>query len=308
MYDSSYYSDGANRTALDNNKYVAKYFYRGVIHDNDAYYISGNQYNSADEAYKELIPTAAEIITSHSIYVGKIVIAKNATNGIAYPREWNAALQNANATSHSDLTDVDQAAAGITDGHISSVAQAISGIKTFASFPITPSSAPTSDYQVANKKYTDNSTASFELRAAGFYGTLGSVSGGDDYISQQAHNIIEWYKGMTVLDAESTQDFEIEKLLIGVFALDTGGSGNNINTCSLSVAKRDTETDAKSTVSDSTITLEVGTYMEYTDLTPNLTAGTTFTLYDMIDILIDTYAITGSNGVFITVFAKLKLA
>lgn len=34
--------------------------------------------------------------------------------------------------------------------------QSIGGIKTFGSFPITPSSAPTTDYQVANKKYVDD--------------------------------------------------------------------------------------------------------------------------------------------------------
>lgn len=35
-------------------------------------------------------------------------------------------------------------------------AQTIAGIKTFSSFPITPSTAPSSDYQVANKKYVDD--------------------------------------------------------------------------------------------------------------------------------------------------------
>jgi hypothetical protein len=34
--------------------------------------------------------------------------------------------------------------------------QTIAGVKTFSSFPITPSSAPTTDYQVANKKYVDD--------------------------------------------------------------------------------------------------------------------------------------------------------
>lgn len=37
-------------------------------------------------------------------------------------------------------------------------AQTINGIKTFGSFPVTPSSAPTNDYQVANKKYVDDNT------------------------------------------------------------------------------------------------------------------------------------------------------
>lgn len=35
-------------------------------------------------------------------------------------------------------------------------AQAVAGVKTFGSFPITPSSAPTTDYQVSNKKYVDD--------------------------------------------------------------------------------------------------------------------------------------------------------
>ncbi len=34
--------------------------------------------------------------------------------------------------------------------------QTVNGIKTFGSFPITPSSAPTGDYQMANKKYVDD--------------------------------------------------------------------------------------------------------------------------------------------------------
>lgn len=37
--------------------------------------------------------------------------------------------------------------------------QTITGVKTFASFPVTPSSAPTTDYQMANKKYADDAAA-----------------------------------------------------------------------------------------------------------------------------------------------------
>lgn len=43
-------------------------------------------------------------------------------------------------------------------------AESIGGIKTFTSFPVTPSSAPSSDYQAANKKYVDD-----EITAAGGY-------------------------------------------------------------------------------------------------------------------------------------------
>jgi len=34
--------------------------------------------------------------------------------------------------------------------------QTVAGVKTFTSFPVTPSSAPTTDYQTANKKYVDD--------------------------------------------------------------------------------------------------------------------------------------------------------
>lgn len=35
--------------------------------------------------------------------------------------------------------------------------QTVAGVKTFSSFPVTPSAAPIADYQVANKKYVDDS-------------------------------------------------------------------------------------------------------------------------------------------------------
>lgn len=38
--------------------------------------------------------------------------------------------------------------------------QTVAGIKTFSSFPVTPSTAPTTDYQAANKAYVDSQAAS----------------------------------------------------------------------------------------------------------------------------------------------------
>lgn len=50
-------------------------------------------------------------------------------------------------------------------------AQTIAGIKTFSSFPVSPSSAPSSDYEVANKKYVDDNAGGGTI-----YGTC-STSG-----------------------------------------------------------------------------------------------------------------------------------
>ncbi len=55
-------------------------------------------------------------------------------------------------------------------------AETIAGVKTFSSFPITPSNAPSSNYQVANKKYVDDN------------------AGGSDYIRAFIQNskIMDW--------------------------------------------------------------------------------------------------------------------
>jgi len=50
--------------------------------------------------------------------------------------------------------------------------ETVAGIKTFSSFPVTPSEAPTTDYQVANKKYVDDNG----VDDSGFVHTTGDES------------------------------------------------------------------------------------------------------------------------------------
>lgn len=42
--------------------------------------------------------------------------------------------------------------------------QTVAGVKTFSSFPVTPSAAPTTDYQTANKKYVDDNGGGSEFQ------------------------------------------------------------------------------------------------------------------------------------------------
>lgn len=56
-----------------------------------------------------------------------------------------------NAADVTDATNVAAAGAVMDTGN-----ETVAGVKTFSSFPVTPSSAPTTDYQAANKKYVDD--------------------------------------------------------------------------------------------------------------------------------------------------------
>lgn len=52
--------------------------------------------------------------------------------------------------------------------------QTVAGVKTFSSFPVTPSSAPTTNYQVANKKYVDDQISALAIPTPSSTSSLGT--------------------------------------------------------------------------------------------------------------------------------------
>lgn len=80
-------------------------------------------------------------------------------------------LSDKGTNTHADI-DTHVAAANPHSGHVdTSGNETVAGIKTFSSFAVTPSSAPMTDYQTANKKYVDDNVSSggneylpFEMR------------------------------------------------------------------------------------------------------------------------------------------------
>ena len=154
-YDSAYYTDGTDRLLLGNNKVTGKWFYRGVEEDNHTYYTHGGQYNSIAEVLEEARPAPPSEVSSHSVYVGMIVIQKGAVVGVAYPRKWDT-VDHASVTNHDDLANINQATTGVTNGHINDQAQPIAGEKNFLVSPIVPT--PTTDSQASTKKYVDDNS------------------------------------------------------------------------------------------------------------------------------------------------------
>jgi len=64
---------------------------------------------------------------------------------------------NANIQSHISSTSNPHSTTASQVGAVAASGdETVAGVKTFSSFPVTPSSAPTTDYQVANKKYVDD--------------------------------------------------------------------------------------------------------------------------------------------------------
>lgn len=83
-------------------------------------------------------------------------------------------IQNIGSNDHAQI-DTHLAAASPHSGHVDTTGdETIAGIKTFSSFPITPSSAPTTDYQVANKKYVDG-MAIINTTLTGFVNRTSSI-------------------------------------------------------------------------------------------------------------------------------------
>lgn len=108
--------------------------------------------------FEESVPIATVIVQANTSYANDVnARLRSDEDGNDY-LDWRTTelAQGVSPTDHNNLTNLQLAQSGVTWGHVDDQAQTFAGVKTFSSFPITPSSAPTTDYQVANKKYVDD--------------------------------------------------------------------------------------------------------------------------------------------------------
>jgi len=92
------------------------------------------------------VSAAGTITTADDVVVGDKLIFNRA----------NDVTINATSPASGPLTYTIPDAGAAASFVMTAGAQTVNGIKTFGSFPVTPSAAPTTDYQVANKKYVDD--------------------------------------------------------------------------------------------------------------------------------------------------------
>jgi len=143
--------------------------YAAIVHDHDLVY-AALAHTHDDRYYTETESDLAYAAIAHDhdlVYLG---IAAQAADSVLLDGE-NAAhyhawanvtdppamyAPTAHASDHTDGTDDIASAGAAQKGVVDTAAQTWNGVKTFGSFPVTPSAAPTADYEVANKKYVDD--------------------------------------------------------------------------------------------------------------------------------------------------------
>jgi hypothetical protein len=183
QYNNTQYDNGTNLATLTANRYGVSWVYRGVENAKHVYIVLGTGDYLLSQAQASQPPAVPQAISSHALLVGRIIVQKNATTATEIDSAFVTTFTSAGITNHNDLSNIESAANGVTYGHVTDGNQTIAGVKTFSSFPVTPSSAPISDYQAANKKYVDDAVA-------GSSGSL-ALSCSLDFADEQTYATVE---------------------------------------------------------------------------------------------------------------------
>lgn len=95
--------------------------------------------------------------------------------------------------------------------------QTINGIKTFGSFPITPSSAPDADYKVANKKYVDDASAGGDIGVGQTWQDLtASRSSGVTYTNTTGKPIMVMVRAYRLGNAYVRAQLSVDGVVVGL--------------------------------------------------------------------------------------------
>lgn len=122
---------------------------------------TGEQYYNGASWLTRVTTTSTQTLTNKTLTSPTLTSPTLTTPALGTPASGNLAnctfpTLNQDTTGKADTAGNSDT---VTGGVYTSGDQTIADVKTFTSFPVTPSSAPTTDYQTANKKYVDDSSS-----------------------------------------------------------------------------------------------------------------------------------------------------
>jgi hypothetical protein len=110
--NNTYYDDGTDIVLATVGKYLTNWYFRGQEINDHLYEVySTNQYDSVALAQLSTEPVLPELITSHAILLGRIIVQVNATTGLT-ESAFTTPFQPTQVTYHNDLNGIQGGSAG----------------------------------------------------------------------------------------------------------------------------------------------------------------------------------------------------
>ena len=115
QYNNTQYDNGINLQTLNPNRYAVNYIYRGVESGTDIYLVLGQGNYTLLEAQGSLPPSSLpQLITSHCVLVGRIIVEKGLNTAYQIDSIFSAAFALSTTAGHNDLTSLDW----LISGHV----------------------------------------------------------------------------------------------------------------------------------------------------------------------------------------------
>jgi hypothetical protein len=185
--NNTYYDDGTDIVTATGGKYLVNWYFRGQEINDHIYEVYGtSQYDSVALAQLSTEPSLPELITSHAILLGRIIILVGANTGLT-ESAFVTPFQATQVTAHNDLNSIQGGTAGQyyhltsaqynnlaltnTDNNFSVLQTFNSGLKSSSVSATTYLNLPT-DIRVTGGTYS-NSVATFTNNTGGTFTVTG---------------------------------------------------------------------------------------------------------------------------------------
>ena len=110
--NNTYYDDGTDIVSATAGKYLTNWYFRGQEINDHLYEVySPNEYDSVALAQLSTEPILPELITSHAILLGRIIVLVGANTGLT-ESAFVTTFQSTNVTAHNDLNSIQGGSAG----------------------------------------------------------------------------------------------------------------------------------------------------------------------------------------------------